>query len=66
MCKFMGKEQRKSAPLARGGEEEGFKQFLTHKSTLLSNLMIFYSHSADFVNITLFAKALNGLCIAIS
>ena len=25
-----------------------------------------YSHGADFVNITLFAKALNGLCIAIS
>ena len=36
MCKFMGKELRETAPAARGREEAGFTQFLTHKSTLLS------------------------------
>ena len=32
----MGKELRENAPAARGSEEAGFTQFLTHKYTLLS------------------------------
>ena len=39
MCKFMVKELCERAPLSRGSKEEGFTQVLTHKSTLLSNLM---------------------------
>ena len=36
MCKFIGKELRENLHAARGSEEAGFTQFLTHKSILLS------------------------------
>ena len=39
MCKFIGKELHGNAPAARGSNEVGFTQFLTHKSTRLSIVM---------------------------
>ena len=36
--KFLGKELRENAPLARGSVEAEFTQFLTQKSILLSTL----------------------------
>ena len=47
MRKFMGEELRENVPAARGTEEAGFTQFLTHKSTLLSRSFMRSGHNRD-------------------